>query len=116
MKVLFLFLLFPAAFCTFKKHKTAVLTVINKGKKTIDSVIIRAYMPEQKFITLYPDSTQNRNITIEPPDKAEGGFTIIVYQKDSIVYAGQFGYYLNADWIKNKYTVLISADYTAREE
>jgi hypothetical protein len=116
MKVLLLFLLFPASFCTFKKHKTAVLTVVNKGKKTIDSIKVRGYMSEEKFITLYPDSVYKRSIVIEPPKKGEGDFTIAIFQKDSIMYATSFGYFLNADWVRDKYTVSIAADYTIREQ
>jgi DNA phosphorothioation-dependent restriction protein DptG len=116
MKVLLLFLLFPAAFCKNTKHEAVVLKVVNKSKKNIDSVIIRSYNVNEKFIRLYPDSLYKRNITIEPPDNTEGGFTIAIYQKDSMVYANSFGYFLNANWIRNSYTVTIAADYTIREE
>ena len=33
-----------------------------------------------------------------------------------MVYANSFGYFLNANWIRNSYTVTIAADYTIREE
>jgi hypothetical protein len=115
MKVLLLFLLFPSVLCNFTKHNVVVLSIVNKGIKTIDSVKVRGYMAEEKFVTLFPDSVQKRNILVEPPDNREGGFTIIVFQKDSIVYVGQFGYYVNADNIQNNYTLSIAADYTARE-
>jgi hypothetical protein len=116
MKVLLLFLLFPAAFCTYTKHKAVVLSVVNKGKNPIDSVKIRGYINEEKFVNLYPDSVQKRNITVEPPDNREGGFTIIVYQKDSMVHVSQFGYYMNADQIQDNYNLSIAADYSIREQ
>ncbi len=115
MKALLLFLLFPAALCNFTKHNTVVLSIVNKGKKNIDSVKIRGYMAEEKFVNLYPDSVQKRNIVVEPPENTEGGFTVIVYQKDSIVHVSQFGYFMNADQIQDIYTLSIAADYTVRE-
>jgi hypothetical protein len=115
MKVLLLFFLFPVALCNFTKHNVVVLSIVNKGEKNIDSVKIRGYMAEERFINLYPDSVQKRNILVEPPDNREGGFTIIVFQKDSVVYVGQFGYYINADNIQDNYKLSIAADYTAKE-
>jgi hypothetical protein len=116
MKVVLLFLLFSFTFWTCTEHKVAVLSIVNKGKIPIDSVKIRGYMEDERFVTLLPDSVQKRKIIVEPPKNSEGGFTIIVYQKDSMVHVSQFGYYANADHIQGTYTLSIAADYTIREE
>ena len=114
MKPLLIALIFVIAnSCT--DNKSTLLVISSETPKEIDSVIIRAYGVTEKFdkVNLNP---QQRRIALKTLKNKEGGFTISIYQKDSLINSNSFGYFVNESSIKSKYKIKILKNYSVKEE
>jgi hypothetical protein len=116
MKLLSLFvLIFLFPFCSNKKNKATTLIVCSKAKNKIDSVKVTTYGVNEIFKDLLFNEVKERTVNINAPDNVNGAFNIIIFQKDSIVFSGSFGYYSNGLAIDEKYKINIMEDYTIKE-
>ncbi|HRD58707.1 MAG TPA: hypothetical protein PK504_11690 [Ferruginibacter sp.] len=106
--ILFLF----ASSCSNTKSTEIILS--SETTNNIDSIIIKSYGVSEKFINLN-STPQIRTIRFNTSQINEGGFTLIIFQNDSIVNAGSFGYFSGKKDIKAKYKVKVLKDYSIKE-
>jgi len=113
MKLVFFITLTSLIGVQFIFNQSTELNVCSKAKGRIDSVRILSYGVREVFKNLQYDVNQNRKVKIEiPPDVREGGFTIVVYRKDSVLNATGFGYYTSYLDIQDSYNIIIQEDFT----
>ena len=95
--------------------KTTLLIINSETVNEIDSIIVRTHGLTERFekVNVTP---QTRRIILKSSQKKEGGFTLVVFQKDSIINSGSFGYFVNENEIKPKYKIKILKDYSIKEE
>ncbi len=113
VKLSFIIILFPS--CSNIKSKPTNLIICNKTEYKIDSVRILSYGVNVMFRDLLQNEIKNQTVNIKAPSNVDGGFTIVIFQKDSIVFAGGFGYFSNGFGIKEKYKVNIMENYRIQE-
>lgn len=113
VRLFVLIVLLPS--CSNKKNKLTTLIVCNKSANKIDSVKIASYEVNVMFTDLLQNEVRNQAVYINAPRNTEGAFTIVIFQKDSIVFAGSFGYFSNGFAMKEKYKINIMENYSVRE-
>jgi len=111
--LLFLIFFFILNSCT--NTISTLIIVSNDSSNEIDSVIVRTNGVKEIFYNV-SSIPQERKIYIKSEKNMVGGFTITIYQKDSILNSTSFGYYMNVESIKSLYSVKILKDYTIKEE
>lgn len=107
---------FVFSFCSIYSDKAVNLIVSNKSQINIDSIRIRSYGVNEIFKNLGIDSIEKRNVVVTTPKNVEGDFTIVVFQKDSIVYSGSFGYHDNSFDIHETYRITVLPDFSVTEK
>ncbi len=110
-----LILIIGLTFCSGIKNKTSTLSVCNKTGNKIDSIKITSYGVDEFFQALLNDETKRRKINIKAPDNVDGAFTIVIFQKDSIIYSGSFGYFSQRLGVRDKYEINIMKNYSVKE-
>lgn len=95
----------------FSAPKKIQLMVLNKSNESFDSLIIRSHKLNEVFLSLKPgDSIAKKVEFFSFPGNGEGGFSISIYQKDSLVYGNVFGYFFNSSYVKENYKITVSAN------
>jgi hypothetical protein len=105
--------IFTQIMCTQTKKTELILT--SELKKPIDSVVIRTFGVEKVFYRVSA-KPQSHIINVNNSNERDGGFTIIVYEKNTIIKSGSFGYFSSKDDIREKYWVNIKADFSIEEK
>lgn len=92
-------------YCNNSTQKTTTLSIANKTRTDIDSVIIDTYGLTYVSVIIPSGKTVSKSVNIDYSDNYEGAFRMKIFVKDSLENTALFGYYSNAGGINKKYAV-----------
>lgn len=102
--------IFLISYFVFGQKKIKFI-VLNKSSESFDSLIIRSHNLNEVFLRFKPGDSICKKVEFYGfPGNGEGGFSISIYQKDSLVYGDVFGYFFNSSYVKENYKITVSTN------